>query len=892
ILSILFLTVLFTALLTFSMKPLYRATARIIIDKETQSSPLTGQQLDVESYASQQLTFQTHFKIVTSRPVLEKVLSEINLSDEALERGLVRRFFSGLKGNVKSLLAIFPSTPKYQELLPQEERLLTEKIERLKRKIEIQEVRNTRLLNIHVEDSDPPTARNIANTLAETYIRYDSATRLESSRKMLDWLNRQLYGMKKKVEDSEKAFLAFKEQENLFSIEGKQKINVQKIEEMNAVYIDTRTQRLEVEAKIRALKNFIGSNKGSKIHNIPAFLKNDLIENLYVQLLNTEIDHQEISKVYKRKHPEMLRVTSKIQELSSKIRQQIKKTLTNAESERAVLIAREKALEEAMKRYEQEAMNTNRKELQYAIFERDVQTNRELYNTLLTKIKEADITDEITKTNLRLVAPAALPVKPVKPKKTMNLALGLILGLFTGVGLAFFLEYLDQTVHNREDAEEKFGLPVLSEIPVQDKNHLKPNKNGKYSVPSILELPLTSHFSEAFRMLVTNLKFSGLDRPKGVYLVTSSTPQEGKSTTCYNLALTMAHFGARTLIIDTDLRMPKMESILGVNVDKGLSNILVETFGTAISSGALGEWSVGDIHKLLEIQEKSGILSFENETNAFHVTFHKGRLVYVDWLTRPPEKRLGNLLVQSSKITKEQVQMALNKGNGSSERFGQILLHLGFMSPDELAGPLKLQIQEGIRELHNCKHARFSFQEDPNHVPPDADPKEAALRDAMGDLDRGSQHGTPYLLARVQECLVQVQDMNLWVLTSGSLPPNPVEFLASSRMRTLMSLLRDQFDLVLLDSPPVAAMSDAAILTPLCDGVIMIMRAGYTNLRDIKRGKEQLDAVQAPIIGTVLNMLDMKKDPYYGRNAYKYGYYYDKQEPKARGLTSRIWSKG
>jgi Mrp family chromosome partitioning ATPase/LPS O-antigen subunit length determinant protein (WzzB/FepE family) len=739
---------------------------------------------------------------------------------------------------------------------------------------------------IQVEDQDPQTARDIANALAENYILHDSSTRLKSSRNMLEWLNKQLYAIRKNVEDAEKAFLAYKERANLFSIEGKQKINVQKIEDMNASYIEVRSKRLAVEARIQELKKFISGSKDSPIHNIPTFIESEIVENLYGKLLAAEIEYREIAGVFKHKHPKMIEVTSKIAELRQKTREQIQKALENSVSERAVLVAREKALQGAMDSYEKDAIDANRSELQYAILEREVEANRNIYNLLLTKIKEANITDEITKTNLRLVDPAVLPVKPVKPRKARNLGLGAIFGLFAGVGLTFFLEYLDQSLHNREEVEWYLDLPVLSEIPVAEKKSQQSETANEQPMPTILTQSLTGRFYEAFNTLSTNLKFSDLNR-RGIYLITSGSPQEGKSTTCFNLGFSLSKLGMKTLIIDADLRLPVTKRFLGLTSERGLTDILVDTFNTPVTQGTLGELGAGDIHKFLELQERTGTLRYENETDVFTVSFRKGQIVNVDWPSRPKTARLGSLLLHCGKITKEQAQIALAKQQSTTQRFGQVLLHLGFLTPEELAGPLRLHLDENVKALSNCqnahcKHASFSFEEDNAPSSVTLDPREAALREAMGSLDGFSSYPTPYLLTLIQQHLLQVADSDVWVLCSGKVPPNPAELLAGSRMRVLMDLLRKQFDVILIDTPPVATVSDAAVLAPECDGVILVIKAGTTDLKVVKRALAQLDAVQAKVTGLVLNMLDEKKDPYYyGRYATKYNDYYQKPDKEA-----------
>ena len=893
IVSVLSVTVLFAALYTFSMKPVYRATARIVIGQDNKRSPLTGQMLVYDSYSSQQLTFQTHFQMVTARPVLEGVITQVEVPDESLEKPFFTRFFTTVKTNLKRLFVGISPAPLKENLSLSDARLLARKIGLLRGKIKVQRVRDTRLLNIYVEDHDPQTARDIANAVAENYIIFDSSTRLKRSRNMLEWLNNKLYTMRKNVESAEKAFLAFKEQANLFSIEGKQRLNVQKIEDMNANYLDVRSKRLAVEAKIHELKKFIHGSRDSDIQNIPTFIENNIVESLYAELLATEIEHQKIAGVFKHKHPEMIEVTTKMTELSRKVGEQIRKSLDNAESERAVLIAREKALQGAMGSYETDAIDTNRNELQYTILEREVETNREIYNILLAKIKEANITDEITKTNLRLVDPATIPVRPVKPRKARNLSLSVIYGLLAGVGLAFLLEYMDQTVRNREEVERYLSLPLLSEVPGVIDSINSSRTASEAPTPTILAQPFTSQFCEAFNTLATNLRSLDLNW-RGVHLVTSSEPKEGKSTICFNMGLIMAQMGKKTLVVDTDLRLPvHKKSLPGLTDTCGLTEILVDTLNTSITQGTLGEMGSGDLHKLLELQEKSGVLRYENETDVFTVSFHKGQIVNVDWPSRSKTTRLGSLLLHCDKITKEQAQIALAKQQATSQRFGQVLLNLGFLTLEELAGPLKLHLSENIQALSNCqnescKYASFTFEEISSPSTLTLDANEAALRKAMGELDGVSSYPTPFLERKIQEHLYQVPGSDLWVLPGGKVPPNPPELLASSRMRVLLDLLRRKFDVILIDTPPVAAMSDAAVLASYCEGVILVIKAGGTDLKLVRRALRQLDAVEAKVAGVVLNMLDEKKDPYYyGRYASKYKEYYrghaEEREEKTAG---------
>jgi uncharacterized protein involved in exopolysaccharide biosynthesis len=327
------------------------------------------------------MSYQTHFKMVTSRPVLEGALSQVDLPDESLGQPWFTQVFSTMKSNVKGLLArVLANSPAEPPPVPPNI-LLETKIARLRGKIRVNRVRETRLLSVQVEDQDPKTARDLANAVAENYIIFDSNTRLKRSRSMLEWLNKELYTMRKDIENAEKKFQAFKEQRTLFSFEGKQGLNVQKIQNMNASYIETRNTRLTLEAKIEELEKFIESSKHGPMHNIPTFFEDSLVGSLYSQLLTAEIERKKISEVFKHKHPKMIQVTTKIKELRKKIREQTEKALGNARSERAILIAREKALKEATENYEIETIDANRNNLEYTILEREVETNRQWKQT-------------------------------------------------------------------------------------------------------------------------------------------------------------------------------------------------------------------------------------------------------------------------------------------------------------------------------------------------------------------------------------------------------------------------------------------------------------------------------------------------------------------------------
>jgi len=472
--AVLIVVVTATMLMTFRMQPVYQATAVLVIDKERNTSPLTGEILDFENYSSQMLTFNTHFKLITSIPVLEKVAASIkpNQTNSPLTvspASPIRDWFRKVKHNIG---LIFRDD---RPAIPSPDRL-TSMAYTLKSKINIQQVRETRLLKIHVNDTDPVMAADIADHLAARYIEFDISNRVSSSRNTLTWLQNQLYDVKKKLEDAEREFQAYKENEKIFSIKGKQNVITQKIEEFNDAFLQTRHNRLELDAKLSKINRQI--NADGNVVSARTLIRNHIIDNLYQTLLNSELELNRLGKTYRQKHPKIIQMEGKIKKTRTNLENEIRKEVGHMQAERSVLHAKEQALEKTIADFEKDAFETNRKELRYRILQRNVNTNQNLYNTLLSKIKETHVEDNLDISNIRIVEKASVPMSPIKPRKKLNLLLSLVVGLMSGTGLAFLIEYMDRTIRNENDVLKYLELPVLSVIPKADKTLQKQGRSG------------------------------------------------------------------------------------------------------------------------------------------------------------------------------------------------------------------------------------------------------------------------------------------------------------------------------------------------------------------------------------------------------------------------------
>jgi len=469
IILVFILTVLATAFYSFSVAPVYESSARLIIDKESSSSPITGERTDYESYHEQTMTFNTSIKMITSTPVIKEVIEALNLDaqDRDLEVSFLRQWLSGLKSNVKLLLKKddnpIPLPPKEME-----NRRIQGLVNAVRNKITVEQVRDTRLLNIAVKDKDPELAAAIANALVAKFMEFNLANKMDASKQTLAWLNEELYDLRKKLEDDEQKFFDYKQENMVFSIEGKQKQAEQKIQEFNNKYLETRNKRLELDAKINELDKNLGTLKG--VANVRSLINNPIIESIYAKVVDLEIELSRLAKTYKGKHPKIVQAQTELEKTRNSLAQEITKEKENLKSERKVLFAREKTLESTLAEFEKEALDTSSKELKYTILQRNVDTSRNLYDLMVSRIKESNILQTANTSNIRQVETAQTSTGPVSPNKKRNLLLSVVLGIFFGCGLAFFFEYMDQTVRTEEDIHQHFNLPVLSVIPKADKS--------------------------------------------------------------------------------------------------------------------------------------------------------------------------------------------------------------------------------------------------------------------------------------------------------------------------------------------------------------------------------------------------------------------------------------
>jgi len=345
---------------------------------------------------------------------------------------------------------------------------------------------------------------------------------------------------------------------------------------------------------------------------------------------------------------------------------------------------------------------------------------------------------------------------------------------------------------------------------------------SKTHIPLISDRDPNPSFVEAYRTLLTNIQFCQPSKPLKTLLITSSGPQEGKSTIVANLGITLARAGSKVLLVDSDLRAPTLCKIFGVTNSSGLSDLLIEVYSTQITRGRLEDFSVGDAFQLLKIQKKTGILTVEQEETVVSFFLKEGEVVEVRWRKTPHTKNL--------------------------------------------------------KEIFRVKDGTFQFQETTSlddHIDILDNPRTKNILRKM--IPQTYRH--PFIERSIDSFLRPTHIGNLQLLTTGRLPPNPPQLLGSESMKTLVSIVRDSFDAVIFDSPPFCAVTDASVLASIVDGVILVIRKGFYDKRLIQRAKEMLETINSNICGVILNQVDLKRDAYY-YPGYQYGYYHKKRDHK------------
>ena len=391
-------------------------------------------------------------------------------------------------------------------------------------------------------------------------------------------------------------------------------------------------------------------------------------------------------------------------------------------------------------------------------------------------------------------------------------------------------------------------------------------KTSKKDIPGreslLVNFSSKSRYAESYRTLRTNIYFSLMERELSSLVITSSLQSEGKTTTVANLAYTIAQTGKKVLMVDGDLRKPGLSTRFGVQKAIGFSNIVGDILGRHINKGKVSEYGLADLIRLNNLQARTCIITLGNGKDEANLYFLKGKLVDVYWKNRPEDKKLASTLIQEKLLTESEARLALGQQKKSVRRLGSVLLTMGLVEEKDLNRILSLQVMEAFRvatEMVDAEFAVKSVSEDQIQLSSTFNVDFQSLTEEFIETDEEAS----YIRHNIDSNILETDEKNLYLLPSGSIPPNPSELIGSKRTNYFLAQLKNRFDVVIIDSSPIIPASDVLLLAPQADGVVLVVETGKTNRNLAKDAVQQLEKARANIFGVLLNRADVTKGNYY-----------------------------
>ena len=725
-----------TALKQARQPDIYQAQARVQVDVEISNPALgasKGYYADI-TYMDPEY-FNTQVQILSSPALLRRVARTLDLEhhrtflDSRIEnqstwQNLMRisgYAANGKKPNQTQSAPVPDSTNSIRPSLylapddPGEIERLAPYVDSLEGMLDVAQVKKTRLIDIRVRHNDPVVAAKIVNATADTFALWNLEVKMKTNGLAGTYLDKRIAELQSQIRNGEQQLVNYAQSREILSLDASQNTVVERLTGLNRLLLDAENERHLAEAAYRAsLPPGAAEANAETADKSIADFKARLVElkQARSQLIVTDTDES----------PELKNVNQQIAALEKQLeetRRDAKKVITvNLESNYRKALDRENALRESFNKQRNETVAQNEAAINYNILKQEIQTNKGLLDGLMQRAKENDVTMAGTPNNIHVLDYASVPKEPTGPQRMRSVFLALGLALAFGIGLALFLDYLDDTIKDASDIESGLRLPSLAVIPIAGKRTkrflpitraLQRSGNGTGQELLINESGPTAQ-AECYKHLRTSLLLSTPGRAPKSLLVTSSLPAEGKTTTAVNTATVLAQTGARVLIIDADMRRPQLHEIFGLPNDGHLSAML------------------------------------------------------------------------SSEIAETEILSKISR----------------------------------------------------------------------------------------------YKDSNIYLLGSGSIPPNPAELLGSAQMKRLLDVVSRKFTHIVIDAPPIASFTDGVLIASIVDGVILVVHGGKTSRQVVRRSRQTLNDIGAKIIGVVLNRAEV-----HSRDYYNYRYRYEAYQSEA-----------
>ncbi len=696
-----------TVIFTVAETPQYRAETTLQIEPDTPKILNFEDMFQVD--ATTDSFYQTQYWLIEGPDLAARVVNQQGLFAGSEENpGLFGSFVSAAKSLPGTAVALARSMFSDGEEgagsdAPTEEEVRqTQRLDKFGKRLEVNPIRNTRLVSISWRSPSPTKAAEVTRAIAAAYIEMNLEAKFATTRNANQFLAREIVKLQAEIAEAEGELLRYGSARNILSDSERQDVVSQSLMQLNRELTTARTERVQEQATWDSLR-------AADPTSLPEVRANRLVVGLQEDLADLRRRHADLLRRFTEEWPQVQSVAAQIDDLDTRIAAEERSihsaVVRQARSAYQAALDREQQIQTLLDESTGDATQLNQSLIAYRGLQTAIQSKTSMLESLLGRQSETGVSARLQgqqMSNIRVVAEASVPLKPSSPSWRLNLLVGLMLGLVTGVGIAFTQEHFDNTLTSPGEVERRLGIPNLAVVPAVasavggygyglESSGLGPNT----ATETVVRDHPRSSLAEAYRGLRASVLLSQAGQPPKVLLVTSAQPGEGKTTSAVNLAIALAQAGKTTLLIDADLRRPRLHEILDLN----------------------------------------------------------GRMGLVTYLTGA---------------------------------------------------------------------------------------------------------------ATIERVIHETQVTNLWAMPCGPLPPNPAELLGSSELRILMEQLREGFDAVVIDSPPVLPVVDAVELAALADGVLLVVGGGQTPHPLVEQAVRKLHDVQANVLGAVLNNVDISTRAYYG----------------------------
>ncbi|WLQ15146.1 polysaccharide biosynthesis tyrosine autokinase [Hahella aquimaris] len=557
------------------IKPMYQATTTVLIEN---NQPKVINIQDVYGLNSNNQEYlQTQYEILRSRSLAEEVVKRLELVNMPEFDPFRQKAFNWKEWvPLAQIESVWPFDPEMLDFMRINKKPLSEKakfeavVGIFMSRLTIDPVRNTQLVKVRFDARDPKIAALISNATATQFIESHLAAKMALTEKATMWLGESLEGLRDKLRESEKRLQEFREAEKLVDVRGVKTLNAEELSKLTERNVEARRVRMEAANVYQQMTIFGETPPPEYLLELPAILENPLVRSLKERQDDAQRKVDELSKRYGEKHPKMISAMAELKSVKSELETQLQRAARGIESAYKISVENERSIARQLDQAKNSLQGVNRKEFQLRELEREVETNRKLYDLFMSRAKETHEATGLQAAHARIIDSAIPPGSPYKPNKKMIFLMLVMAGFGLGVVRAFIRDALDNTIRSTADIEEKFRLPVLGLLP------LVKSKKSKAAFEGFLS-SMHSHFAESIRSLRTSLILSRVDQPYKVILVTSTVPGEGKTTVALNLAEALGQT-EKVLLIDGDMRRSMLAKSIGLSPDTpGLSDLVAGT---------------------------------------------------------------------------------------------------------------------------------------------------------------------------------------------------------------------------------------------------------------------------------------------------------------------------